>query len=126
MKLHLTSFLLAAWVAAAGLPLKAQDYHSNDLTPPGSISGKLSGLSSGSQVGSAGRSGVQPRLQLAGAPPAGAGAEKGFQPHAIAVKLKAADGRVQVVFLGEGWQRARRSPPPPPPPSPPQHTLVPS
>ncbi len=50
--------LLAATVTAASLALStlavsAQGYHSNDLTPAGSPSGRLAGTSSGKQVGAA-------------------------------------------------------------------------
>lgn len=51
MKPILSSLLLAACAVLTGLPAVAQDYHSNDLTPPGAGSGKLTGSSSGKQVG---------------------------------------------------------------------------
>jgi hypothetical protein len=44
--------LFAACAVLSGLPASAQDYHSNDLTPPGAGSGKLTSTSaSGKQVG---------------------------------------------------------------------------
>ena len=64
MKPYLSTLLLAAWAAATGLPASAQDYHSNDLTPAGAISGKLAGSASGKQAGSAQTSG-------------------GYSPHAV-------------------------------------------
>ncbi len=45
--------LAAACCLLTGLSAVGQEYHSNDLTPPGSSSGKLSGTSGGRQVGSA-------------------------------------------------------------------------
>lgn len=53
MKLQLTSLLVAACAAFTGLPVFAQDYHSNDLTPAGAGSGKLSASNAGKQVGGA-------------------------------------------------------------------------
>ncbi len=64
MKPSLSTLLFAALAAASGGPASAQDYHSNDLTPAGSVSGKLAGSSSGRQAGSA---------QLSG----------GYSPHAV-------------------------------------------
>ncbi|MBX7211404.1 MAG: hypothetical protein K1X78_24065 [Verrucomicrobiaceae bacterium] len=54
-KHHVT--LAAACVLLTGLPLAAQEYHSNDLTPAGWGSGKLTGVSSGKQVGGSQASG---------------------------------------------------------------------
>lgn len=57
MKTKLTTTLAAACALLSGMPLMAQDYHSNDLTPAGWGSGKLTGAASGKQVGGSQASG---------------------------------------------------------------------
>src|SRR4051812_40629045 len=42
---------LAAGLLLSSLASSAQEYHANDLTPPGSASGRLNGTSGGRQVG---------------------------------------------------------------------------
>ena len=48
------SALAATCLTLITLPAFAQDYHANDLTPPSSPTGKLTGAASGTQVGGSG------------------------------------------------------------------------
>src|SRR4051812_2603653 len=63
------SALLGACSLLAALPAFAQGYHSNDITPAGTSSGRLNGASSGKQVGAATASnGYSPAVLLKGKP----------------------------------------------------------
>src|SRR5690349_15763577 len=51
MKKDFITALAGLFALALALPAVGQQFHSNDITPPATAAGKLSGASSGKQVG---------------------------------------------------------------------------
>ena len=64
MKNTVAKLLIAGCALLLRTNALGQGYHSNDLTPPGTASGRLSGTSGGSQVGAAALSGFAPHALL--------------------------------------------------------------
>lgn len=66
MKKSLVGFLALTSVLLLQANVFGQEYHSNDLTPAGTASGRLSGVSSGKQVGAATVTGSSHAVMLSG------------------------------------------------------------